>query len=32
MLIRVIRSIWDFLEAWGEYKAKVAAKRGYHMY
>jgi hypothetical protein len=33
MLIRVIYAVWDFFEEWGEYRAKMAMKRGhYHMY
>lgn len=29
---KVLTAIWDFLEAWGEYKAKAAIKRGYFLY
>lgn len=32
MLIRTLDAIWNFLVAWGEYKAKVATKRGYYLY
>jgi hypothetical protein len=30
--MRSLHAVWNFLEAWGEYKAKVALKRGYHLY
>lgn len=32
MLMSVLRAVWNFLEAWGEYKAQIALKRGYHLY
>lgn len=32
MLMKALHAVWDFLEAWGEYKARIAMKRGYRMY
>jgi hypothetical protein len=32
MLIRALHAVWNFLQAWGEYKAQIALKRGYHLY
>ena len=30
--MKTLHAIWKFLEEWGEYKAKIALKRGYHLY
>jgi len=29
---RILNAIWNFLEAWGEYRFKQARRRGYGMY
>ena len=29
---RVLNAIWDFLEAYGEHRYRLAKKRGYGMY
>ena len=30
--MKTLQAIWDFLEAWGQYKAKIALKNGYGLY
>ena len=29
---RILNSIWDFLEAWGEHRYKMLKRSGYGMY
>lgn len=29
---KALTAVWNFFVAWGEYRAKMAAKRGYMLY
>jgi hypothetical protein len=29
---RVIKAVWDFLEAWGEYRYQMTKRHGYRHY